>query len=34
MQFERTLQFTEGVLEKPVPIEDELAKGEDNCVSV
>ena len=34
MQFERTLQFTEGVLEKPVPIEDELAKGEGNCVSV
>ena len=31
-KFERTLQFTKGVLEKPVPIEDELAKEEGNCV--
>ena len=33
-KFERTLQFTKGVLEKPVPIEDELAKPkeEGSCV--
>ena len=31
-KFERTLQFTKGVLEKPVPIEGEIAKEEGNCV--